>query len=494
MQSRRNLFSAQHMRRLDDEAAQALGISGFELMSRAGAAAFRLLRKRWGTLHSIVVVCGVGNNAGDGYVLGRLALEAGLHCQVLYVGARDRLSGDALQAAQAYRDAGGAELPFDAGAPAHADVIVDALLGTGVDRPLEGEWRAVVEAINGAGVPVLSLDLPSGLNADSGHVMGVCVRAECTVSFVGLKQGLFTGQGPEYCGQMEFDALGAPEALFAEHASHAELMAPEDLPPSLPKRPWEAHKRRFGRVLVIGGEMGYGGAARLAAEAALRTGAGLVSLAVREAYVAALTGARPELMCHGVQRGGDLEALLDNADVIAVGPGLRKAAWGQGLWEAVRETEKPLVVDADALNLLAAAPLRRDNWILTPHPGEAARLLGIGNAEVQEDRFAAVEALVARYGGVAVLKGAGTLVAGEGRRIRVCPFGNPGMATAGMGDVLTGVIAGLLAQGLPRFEAASLGVLAHALAGDHAARDGERGLLASDVIGCLRRVVNADGD
>lgn len=491
MQSHRKLFLAQQVRTLDREAAKAMGVTGFALMSRAGAAAFRLLCAYEEAPHSIVVICGTGNNAGDGYVLGRLALEAGLRCRVLFVGGRDRLKGDALRAAEAFRAAGGTERPFDAGELAHADVVVDALLGIGVDRPLTGEWKAAVEAVNAAGAPVLSLDLPSGLNADNGEVMGVCIRARRTVSFVGLKRGSFTGRGPDYCGSVTLDTLGAPESLF-EGAPHVERMAADDLKHGLPRRERNAHKGCFGRVLVVGGDRGYGGAARMAAEAALRTGAGLVSLAVREAYVAAFTAVRPELMCHGVRSGEDLEGLLDDADVVAVGPGLRRGDWGRALWAAVLASGKLLVVDADALHLLAEAPEQRGDWILTPHPGEAARLLGVSNVQVQADRFAAVEALVERYGGVGVLKGAGTLVAGRGGAIRVCPFGNPGMAAAGMGDVLTGVIAGLLAQGVSRFEAAGLGVLAHALAGDRAARDGQRGLSAMDVVACLRRVVNKD--
>ena len=492
MQSHRKLFLAQQLRVLDQEAARAMGVTGYALMSRAGAAAFRLLRKYWGAPHFIVVVCGVGNNAGDGYVLGRLALEAGLQGRVLFVGGRDRLKGDALRAAQAFRAAGGTERPFDARELAHADVVVDALLGIGVNRPLSGEWKTAVETVNATGTPVLSLDLPSGLNADNGEVMGVCIRAKRTLSFVGLKRGLFIGRGPDYCGKMEFDALGAPETLFEGRAPDVELMAADDLKHALPRRERDAHKGHFGRVLVVGGALGYGGAPRMAAEAALRTGAGLVSLAVREEYVAALTAARPELMCHGARRGRDLEGLLDDADVVAVGPGLRRGDWGRELWEAALASGKPLVVDADALHLLAEAPVRREDWILTPHPGEAAHLLGVSNVQVQTDRFQAVEALAARYGGVCVLKGAGTLVVAREQAIRVCPFGNPGMAAAGMGDVLTGVIAGLLAQGLSRFDAAGLGILAHALAGDRAARDGQRGLSAMDVIACLRRVVNAD--
>lgn len=253
----------------------------------------------------------------------------------------------------------------------------------------------------------------------------------------------------------------------------------------------DAHKGDFGHVLVIGGQPGMSGAARLAGEAALRAGAGLVSVATHPEHASVLNSGRPELMCHAVANAETLKPLLERSTVLAVGPGLGQSEWARGLLVAVWDTDLPMIVDADALNLLAREPMRRDRWILTPHPGEAARLLGCSATEVQADRRTAVRALQARYGGVVVLKGAGTLIA-DGVQCRVCTAGNPGMASGGMGDVLTGVIAGLCAQGMSLSSAAAAGVLVHALAADAAAlRDGERGLLASDLLPELRRWVNA---
>ena len=262
----------------------------------------------------------------------------------------------------------------------------------------------------------------------------------------------------------------------------------------LPPRPRASHKGDYGHVLVIGGDHGMAGAVRLVGEAAARTGSGLVSIATRTAHAAVITTARPELMCHGVEHVRDLRPLLQRASVIAIGPGLGQSAWGSELLAAVVQTRLPLVVDADALNLLAQESAMRNNWILTPHPAEAARLLNVTTEQIQADRLHAVQAIQNRYGGVSVLKGAGSLVCAVDRPIAICEAGNPGMASGGMGDVLTGIIAGLLAQGLNLADAACAGVYIHAKAGDRAAQQGERGLLASDLMPHLRKLVNSIGN
>lgn len=257
----------------------------------------------------------------------------------------------------------------------------------------------------------------------------------------------------------------------------------------LPPRARASHKGDYGHVLVVGGDHGMVGAVRLAGEAAARTGSGLVSIATRAAHAAVIAAVRPELMCHGVECARDLRVLLQRASVIAIGPGLGQSAWAHDMLAAVLQMRLPRVVDADALNLLAQEPMQCDHWVLTPHPGEAARLLGMTTKQVQADRLQAAQALQQRYGGVCVLKGAGTLVC-TSESVAICEAGNPGMASGGMGDVLTGVIAGLLAQGLSLVDAACAGVYIHAKAGDRAAQEGERGLLASDVMPHLRKLVN----
>lgn len=483
------LYSAAQTRQFDSLAI-ASGISGATLMARAGAAAFTALRAHWPTARRIVVVCGVGNNAGDGFVLARLARAAGCDVSVLQLGDGAALRGDALQARDDYHAAGGVSRDFSTAELATADVLVDAVFGTGLTREVSDEWRAAIAAMNALTVPVLALDLPSGLHADSGAVLGVAVRAAVTVTFIVRKQGLFTGEACAHAGRVILADLEVPSPILAGATPGALLLAQDALAAWLPPRNRAAHKGSFGHVLVVGGEQGMSGAVRLAAEAAARVGAGLVSIATRAAHAAQISAARPELMAHAVEDATQLTPLLARATVVAIGPGLGRSEWARALLARVLDTALPLVVDADALNLLAREPLRRDNWILTPHPGEAARLLGCGTADIAADRYHAVRELAARYGGVAVLKGAGTLIARQDGAVMVCAAGNPGMAGGGMGDVLTGVIAGLLAQGLPLFDAAQAGVLAHALAGDAAARDGERGLLAGDLLSYLRRIIN----
>jgi hydroxyethylthiazole kinase-like uncharacterized protein yjeF len=487
------LFTASQVRELDRLAIEEAGIPGYALMSRAGEAAWQLVNSRWPPAQSMAVFCGTGNNGGDGFVVARLALEAGWKVKVLQLGDAGGIKGDAGKARAAYIASGGRIEPYTPAAAPAADVLVDAMLGTGLERPLEGDWRDAVEAINLSPVPVLSVDIPTGLHADTGAVLGVTVRADGTITFIGRKRGLFTGQGPDYAGEVSFHGLGVPETVLQQVPAAGRLQAGPGLQALAGPRPRTAHKGDHGHVLVIGGEAGMVGAVRLAGEAALRTGAGLVSLATRAAHAGMISAACPELMAHGVESVAALKALLKRAGVVVVGPGLGQSAWARSMVSAVLETTRALVMDADALNLLAREPARRSNWILTPHPGEAARLLQQDTAAVQSDRFAAVRALADRYGGTVVLKGAGTLVHMSGEPVVVCRSGNPGMATAGMGDVLSGVIAGLLAQGLVPLQAAVDGVCAHACAGDRAAQHGERGLIARDVITALRGVLNPAG-
>ncbi|WP_297529525.1 NAD(P)H-hydrate dehydratase [Thiohalobacter sp.] len=483
------LYRAEQVREMDRRAIEERGIPGCELMSRAGAALFAVLRECWPEARRVGVLCGAGNNGGDGWVVARLAQAAGLEVTVVSLLEPERLQGEAARAA---RDAVGAGVrwqPFTGGLP-EADVRVDALLGTGLARPVAGPWAEAIGLLNVSGRPVIAVDVPSGVDADTGAIRGAAVRAEVTVSFIGRKFGLYTGAGSECGGERRFDDLGVPSEVSAGLVPHGWLAVPGLVTRWLPRRHRNAHKGDFGHVLVVGGQPGMAGAARLASAAALRTGAGLVSLATHPVHAAIAAAERPELMARGVADAEALAPLLARAGVIALGPGLGQGDWGRPLFEAGLDSGLPLVVDADGLNLLAGAPRRCDRWVLTPHPGEAARLLDRPVAEVQADRHAAVRDLAVRYGGVAVLKGAGTLVS-DGETVAVVGRGNPGMGSGGMGDLLTGVIAALRAQGLTATEAALLGAWVHAEAGDRAAAEGgERGLLASDLLPWLRRLVN----
>lgn len=484
----RQFYASAQVRELDQRAI-AGGIAGRSLMQRAAAAAWRELLRRWPQAGRVAVLCGPGNNGGDGYELARLARAAGLDVAVWQVGPA-ATRGDAAAARRAWRDDGGAERAWAGRALPDCDVAVDALFGIGLSRAPDGAAQAAILAINAArdrGAGVLALDVPSGLDADRGSVPGDAVHADLTVTFIGAKPGLHTGAGPDHTGAMVLDDLDVPASVYHAVPAVAALDAAL-LCEVLPRRPRAAHKGDMGHVLLVGGDEGTGGAILMAARAALRAGAGLVSVATRGAHVAALTAAQPELMCHALDEPRRLRGLLERATVVAVGPGLGRTEWGGAVWSQALTASQPLVVDADGLNWLAENPARRDDWVLTPHPGEAARLLGVPTAAVQDDRAGAARKLAGRYGGVCVLKGAGTLVAGSG--LGLCPHGNPGMAAGGMGDVLCGLVAGLLGQGLGSETAARAAVAAHALAGDRAASAGERGMMPTDLLAELRPLLN----
>lgn len=495
------LYRAASVVAIERHAIDTLGTPGRVLMERAGAAAFQAALARWPRLRRVLVLAGAGNNGGDGYVVARLALESGREARVLSLADPGGLSGEAHEAWAAWEAAGGSTEPFSAQALGWADLVVDALFGTGLGRPVAGRWAEAIEALNtltgrqsaptgAAGPAVLAIDIPSGLAADTGAVLGVAVRAALTVSFIGWKQGLWTGAGPAYAGDRCLASLDLQPESYAAAVPDSHLVDAGEGAGVLGPRPRDAHKGHNGHVLVIGGEAGMAGAARMAAEAAARAGAGLVSVATRAAHAAALVAARPELMVRGVEDTVALRPLLARASVVAIGPGLGHGAWGRAMFGAALEGTAPLVVDADALGLLAGEPVERGHWVLTPHPGEAARLLGCTTTAVQADRFAAARRLARRHGGVCVLKGAGSLI-DDGERCFVCAAGNPGMASGGMGDVLTGVVAALLAQGLAPALAARQAVHIHARAADEAAAEGgERGLLATDLLPGIRRGVN----
>lgn len=491
------LYSSRDVRAIDRYAIDVLGIPGIELMNRAGKAALSGIRECWPEARTLSVIAGSGNNGGDGYVLARLALAEGLDVRVYPVSSPDKLKNEALTAFQEYKAAGGALLDFIPEDFEAAEILADGLLGTGIDRPVTGVYAEVIRAINryserritGRTRHVFALDIPSGLHADHGTALPDAVRADLTLTFVGLKKGMFTGEGLNYCGDILFSDLAIPIPARQQVQATARLLPFGPVP--LPARLRSAHKGQFGHVLIVGGDLGFGGAARMAGEAAARIGAGLISIATHPRHAELLTLNRPEIMCHGVTGRDQLNVLLQRAGVVALGPGLGLSDWAKELMETVLESNVPLVVDADALNLLAMSPKNRDNWILTPHPGEAGRLLGSNSRDIQSDRYGAITELQNLYGGVIVLKGSGTLIKDLGSIISVCMGGNPGMASGGMGDVLTGVIAGLVAQGLSLSEAAERGVMLHAGAGDAAAAEcGERGLLATDLLPYLRQLNN----
>ncbi|WP_027854728.1 bifunctional ADP-dependent NAD(P)H-hydrate dehydratase/NAD(P)H-hydrate epimerase [Marinobacterium litorale] len=488
------LYTAEQCHALDRAAIEQFGIPGFRLMQRAAQAAWAVLQQYWPGVRRVTVICGGGNNGGDGLVVAGLAAQAGLDVQLVVVGEgyASRLQNEARDAWNWLSSTEVSAEPWVSGMEFRGELIVDALLGIGLKGEVRGDAATVIAQLNRSGIDIFSIDTPSGLCADSGRVLGCAVKATRTLTFIALKQGLFTHEGVDHTGELLFDGLLLPEDVFEEVPVSAFRTDDEDLRELLPPRERSAHKGCYGHLLVIGGDQGMGGAPLMAAMAALRSGAGLVSLATRPEHCLAALVKVPEVMAHGVESADELEPLLASADAVVVGPGLGKADWGCELLGAALASGKPLVVDADALNLIAGAdaPVQEADWIMTPHPGEAARLLGVSTDQIQSNRFEQAREIQARFGGVTVLKGAGSLTC-DGDVIHLCSDGNPGMATAGMGDTLSGIIGALLAQRLDPVDAARLGVMVHARAADRVAlQRGSRGLLATDLLEQLPMVIN----
>lgn len=499
-----DLYTAEQVRQLDQLAIALAGIPGIQLMKRAGRAAFATLLDNWPDCKHIIVCCGGGNNGGDGYVIAALAAQHRIPVTAIAATAPDMLQGDA-QRAYLYAMQEGVEVQPLTALKALVDldgaILVDALLGTGLSGDVRESFGEVINTINRLNLPVLAVDIPSGICSDTGSVLGCAVRASVTVSFIGLKQGLLTGRAPQFTGRLVFDDLQTADIENTDYCSAKAAVEPSAVRislaqarPHLPERPVDAHKGLFGHVMVIGGDIGCGGAAAMAAEMAVRSGAGLTSVATRPEHLPAILARLPEVMVSGVPSGQALEPLLAKPSVLVVGPGLGTSPWSEQLLQQAGKCGLPLVVDADGLNLLARGRIlasdQRKDWVLTPHPGEAARLLGRTVADIQQNRFAAARELQATFGGVIVLKGAGTVIACE-HQVFVANVGNPGMASGGMGDVLAGLVGGLMAQGLSPLHAALLAVCAHGDAADLAVGDGGmRGMLATDLIPYIRELLN----
>lgn len=490
----RPLYTPKQSREIDNLLIRQLPIESYQLMQRAGRACFSELIKRWPNISKIAIFAGVGNNGGDGYVLACLLHQAHREVCVFQVGAVNSIRRDALKAYQDYLAQGGQVATLDefliqkdTAKPAdfqHYELIVDAIFGSGLNRDLPEEVQAMIETINHHPAPVLAVDIPSGLNANNGCAQPLAVEATITVSFITRKRGLYTAAGRDYCGEIIFDDLQAPKQIVKQLVPDAWLATYREVRTLLVPRRNNTHKKQFGYLLVVGGNSGMVGAVRLTAESALRAGAGLVSVGTRPHHAVALAAACPVLMAHDVADVEALQKLLHQADVIVIGPGLGLDRWAMAMLDTVLNSRRPLVIDADALNLLAKDKQTSEHWILTPHPGEAARLLGISTAEVQADRFDAAQQIQLHYGGICILKGAGTIVRTATRTV-VCEGGNAAMSSAGMGDVLCGVVAALLGQGLSNEDAAVLGVCLHAQAGDIATVNRPHGLIATDLMDYL---------
>lgn len=497
-----SLYNAAQVRELDRRAIEDFGIPGITLMKRAGQALFAEILQRWPEASHLSIFCGAGNNGGDGYIVAALACQKNIAVTLIETRQpqQDNTQSDAGKAREYALQQGVVPVPaenwlVDADFT-EGSIIIDALLGTGFKGALRQPFADLIAHINDTQLPVVAADIPSGLSADSGLVLEQAVQADLTLTFIGMKIGLFTGQGRSYSGDIVFADLQVPPQVYdalplAQLLDYDTLYArfEHDHPRALSN-----HKGHHGHLVVVGGDQGFAGAALMAAEAAVRLGAGLVSVITRSENSAAYAARLPEVMVCDASNVEQVEALMGKASAVVIGPGLGTKAWGQKLLQRILESELPTLLDADALNLLSSGrfdhklPLK--NGLITPHPGEASRLLNMTTQAVNQDRVQAVEKLQKAVASVALLKGSGTLIRSESE-LALCPYGNPGMGSGGMGDVLSGIIGSLMAQGVESWEAAKLGACLHAYAADRlAVEEGMRGLLATDLIAEARSLVN----
>ncbi|MGC1181645.1 NAD(P)H-hydrate dehydratase [Legionella sp.] len=484
------LYRCEQIRACEQQALSLYQLDEYELMSRAGSMAFFYLGQLYPQVKQIAVFCGSGNNAGDGYMMARIAHEHGYSVTIYQCKALADLPAAAQWAALRATEAGVECQPADEPLDVEVELIIDALLGIGLKGPVRGIIASAINQINASGLPVMSLDIPSGLNADTGRVENFCVKAETTLTFIALKAGMYTGDGPDYCGDIHSCSLQLEDCITKQAPVASLLNATNVNLPLLPRKK-NSHKGDYGHVLVIGGGPGMPGAIILTAKAAMRAGSGAVTIATWPEHAKGILALMPEAMIAGVSSVKDLQPLLTQATVCVIGPGLGNSDWAVNLYLAAITSQLPMVIDASALRLLAEHPQMDDNWILTPHPGEAAALLSCSTQQIQKERYQSASRIQKRYGGVVVLKGTGSIIQTTEKNTFVCTRGNPGMASAGMGDVLSGIIAGLCAQGLSLSAAARCGVYVHAVAGDKVAQAlGGTGLLASDLCDVLPYVLN----
>ncbi|MDO6713334.1 NAD(P)H-hydrate dehydratase [Aliiglaciecola sp. 2_MG-2023] len=486
-----NLYTAQCVREGEVEAAKQMSIPLYDVMLIAGEKLFQWIQKHFDHQTNILVVVGTGNNGGDGYVAASLLLDDGYKVSLASIDPARQLSGDAALAQKSWVASGGEVADIRLLDTEHFELIVDGLLGTGLNGPVSSAYQSVIQRINQSAAHILCIDIPSGLDANTGATLGASINADTTITFVGIKTGLVTANGKQKSANLIFEELNIGETFAHLTEPKARLVEYADFAP-LPSRALYSHKGNNGKLLCIGGNNGMAGAIRLTAEAAIRTGAGLVKVYCHPSSASSIVQGRAEIMASSE----NLLQLLDWADCIVFGPGLGQTTWSQETFNQLLsylvDQDKPLVIDADGLNLLSQQlhALNLSYLIMSPHSAEAARLLNISIESVENDRYQAASKLVETYGGNCILKGAGSIVHGP-LGTYVCANGNPGMSTAGMGDVLSGVLGSLAAQGMTATDASLYGTCIHSAAADLVADNfGQRGMIASDLFDYLRQLVN----
>jgi len=513
------LVTAAEMREMDRKTIEDFGLPGQVLMENAGRKAIDMFMAEFPEINSkkICILAGRGNNGGDALVMARYLLNKAKTVNTFVCTARDKLKGDALTnlilLETLCREKGGQHLFFIPDADAfekfrssigHHDLFVDGLLGTGLNTPVRGFFKEVITTVNKTARPVFSLDIPSGLDADTGMPLGICINARATATFGFAKAGHFLGNARAFTGHLKVMDIGIPDYIAASCPPRLQVLQPSTIAPLFPPRDTHGHKGTWGHVMIIAGSRGKSGAAILAANAAVAAGTGLVTLAVPDAINDTVETCTLEAMTAPLPDGGKgyltytaldtIQDLARNKSALALGPGLGTHEDTRKLVTAlVEKTDLPLILDADALNCIAPDPSllkkRKAPTILTPHPGEMARLTGRSVQEIQADRLGSAREFAAAYQVILVLKGAGTITALPHGKAFFCPTGTPGMASGGMGDVLTGIIAGLTAQGLSPADAARAGTFLHGACGDLMARKkGPWGIPASEMVNALPEI------
>ena len=509
------LVTASEMQEMDRRTIEDLGIPGMVLMENAARGATRFFLEKFPDIEKrkVGVIAGRGNNGGDGYVMARYLKQKGVEVAVYLLASADRVQGDAAANLKFLKplDIPLVEIPDEntllrfQSEMTEVEIWIDAILGTGLKSDVRGFFKSVIEFINSSNRPVFAVDIPSGLNSDTGQVCGTCIRAKATATFAFAKSGHFIHPGPQYSGELDIIDIGIPATVADEVNPRQWLITPKDIPACIPPRRPDAHKGTTGHVLVVAGSPGKTGAAAMTSISALRSGAGLATLGIAESLnpvlepqvLEAMTAPLPETQpgILGESAFGPLSQLMADKKCVAIGPGLGQAKDTKKLVGKIIETAgQPLVVDADGLNCLAGQTglLKKSGAqiILTPHPGEMARLAGGSVGDVQQDRIKCAREFAVSFNVHLILKGANTVIALPDGRIYINSTGNAGMASGGMGDVLTGVLAGLIAQGLSPEDACRAGVYLHGAAADRLAREiGPRGYLAGEVMDAIPRAI-----
>lgn len=507
------IATAHEMRNIDRRATDKFGIPSILLMENAAHGILRVIEENYGPIkgRKITIVCGKGNNGGDGLAVARLLHNRDAVVQVILLADTGEMKGDAqtnlnialkmginiaIPSPLAGEGKGeGADIWAVRTALNHSYLIIDAIFGTGLSAHVTGDHLEIIELINDSGRTVVSVDIPTGINSDTGEVMGDAVKADATITFTLPKRGHFLYPGSELTGKLHIVDISIPEPAIEEEGISLNLLTEDDITRLIPDRLENSHKGSFGHVLVIAGSMGKGGAAAMTSLSCLRSGAGLVTLATPESVQPLIAGMVKEIMTYPLPETAEktigldaIEAIMKlskDKDIVALGPGLTtNEETVEVVRRIIKELKIPVVIDADGINALAGGHGGGNSFtILTPHPGEMARLTGKSSAEIQKDRIGIARDFAVNNGVFLVLKGAHTVIAEPSGTVHINQTGNPGMATAGTGDALTGIIAGLIAQNIDISSAVRLGVYLHGLAGDIAAKEkGMIGMIAGDLI------------